>query len=75
MINELNEGMKIGKGKDSLILQHISAKKSDTSINMDGYPDTVNRKKEHVAFVKKHKYRLIVPYLLQLLVFTAGGLE
>ena len=61
MINELNEAMKIGKGKDSLgkILNGLISytathfKTEEQFFDKFGYPDTVNHKKEHVAFVKK----------------------
>ena len=61
MINELNEAMRIGKGKDSLgqILKGLISytathfRQEERYFDKYGYPDTVNHKKEHVAFVKK----------------------
>ena len=61
MINELNEAMRIGKGKDSLgkILNGLISytathfRQEERYFDKYGYPDTVNHKKEHVAFVKK----------------------
>ena len=61
MINELNEAMKIGKGKDSLgkiingLISYTAThfKTEEQFFDKFGYPDTVNHKKEHVAFVKK----------------------
>jgi hemerythrin len=61
MINELNQAMKIGKGKDSLgkILNGLISytathfKQEERYFDKYGYPDTVNHKKEHAAFVKK----------------------
>jgi hemerythrin len=61
MINELNEAMRVGKGKESLgkILNGLISytathfKQEERYFDKYGYPDTVNHKKEHVAFVKK----------------------
>jgi hemerythrin len=61
MINELYEAMKIGKGKDvtgkilngliSYTATHFTTE--EKYFAKFGYPDTVNHKKEHAAFVKK----------------------
>jgi hemerythrin len=61
MINELYEAMKIGKGKDvtgkilngliSYTATHFTTE--EKYFTKFGYPDTVNHKKEHAAFVKK----------------------
>jgi hemerythrin len=61
MINELNEAMKIGKGRESLgkILNGLISytathfKQEERYFDKYGYPDTLNHKKEHFAFVKK----------------------
>jgi hemerythrin len=61
MINELNEAMKKGKGKESLakiingLVSYTAThfKQEERYFDKFGYPDTVNHKKEHVAFVKK----------------------
>jgi len=61
MINELNEAMKNGKGKNSLgkILNGLISytathfKQEERYFDKLRYPDTVNHKKEHVAFVKQ----------------------
>lgn len=61
MINDLNDAMKQGKGKDvlgkivnglvSYALTHFSTE--ETYFDRFGYPETDSHKKEHVAFVKK----------------------
>jgi hemerythrin len=61
MINELNEAMKKGKGKESLakiingLVSYTAThfKQEERYFDKFGYPDTVNHKKEHVAFVQK----------------------
>ncbi|MBI9088522.1 MAG: hemerythrin family protein [Desulfobacterium sp.] len=61
MINELNEAMKLGKGKDVLgkivnsLISYtaIHFKTEETYFAQFGYPDTENHKKEHAAFVQK----------------------
>ena len=61
MINELNDAMKTGKGKDVLrtivngLISYTGThfKKEEQYFEKFGYPDTANHKKEHVAFVKK----------------------
>jgi hemerythrin len=61
MINELNDAMKIGKGKDALgkILDNLS-NYTATHFGTEekyfakfGYPDTANHKREHALFVQK----------------------
>jgi hemerythrin len=61
MINDLNDAMKIGKGKDALgkIVEGLTAytvthfKTEEKYFAQFGYPDTVNHKKEHAAFIQK----------------------
>jgi hemerythrin len=61
MINELNEAMKSGKGKESLgkiingLISYTAThfKQEERYFDKFKYPDTANHKKEHVAFVKK----------------------
>ncbi len=61
MINELDDAMKIGKGKDSLgkIVNSLIAytgthfKTEEKYFTQFGYPDTDSHKKEHAAFVQK----------------------
>jgi hemerythrin len=61
MINELNDAMKTGRGKDAVgkivggLISYtaIHFKKEEQYFDQFGYPDTENHKKEHVAFVKK----------------------
>ena len=61
MINELGEAMKLGKGKE--VLEKIINGLSDYAVmhfqteenyfNKFGYPDAVNHKREHAAFIEK----------------------
>ncbi len=61
MVNELNDAMKQGKGKDvigkiidglaSYTVTHFSTE--EKYFDQFGYPDTKNHKKEHATFVKK----------------------
>lgn len=61
MINELNDAMRQGKGKDvlgkivnglfSYTVTHFSME--EKYFDRFGYPETDSHKKEHVAFVKK----------------------
>jgi hemerythrin len=61
MINELNDAMKQGKGKDvlskiinglvSYTVTHFNTE--EKYFDRFGYPETDSHKKEHVAFVKK----------------------
>jgi hemerythrin len=61
MINELNDAMKLGKGKDVLgkivnsLISYtaIHFKTEENYFAQFGYPDTEDHKKEHVAFVQK----------------------
>lgn len=61
MINELNDAMKVGKGKDvlekivsSLITYTATHFKTEEKyFTLYRYPDAENHKKEHVAFVQK----------------------
>jgi hemerythrin len=61
MINELNDAMKMGKGKDVLggIVNRMIGytathfKTEENYFAQFGYPDTADHKKEHAAFVKK----------------------
>ena len=61
MINELNDAMKVGKGKDVLekIVNNLIGytathfKTEENYFAKFGYPDTENHKKEHAAFVQK----------------------
>ena len=61
MINELNDAMKVGKGKDALgaIVNNLIVytmthfKTEEKYFAQFGYPDTDQHKKEHEAFVKK----------------------
>ena len=61
LINELQEAMKSGKGKDVLgkiltgLITYTAAhfKTEETYFAQYGYPDAENHKKEHLAFVKK----------------------
>ena len=61
MINELNDAMKVGKGKEvlgkivsglvSYTVTHF--KTEERYFDQLGYPETDSHKKEHVAFVEK----------------------
>jgi hemerythrin len=61
MINELNDAMRMGKGKDVLgkIINSLFTytathfKTEEKYFAQFGYPDTENHKKEHTAFVQK----------------------
>ncbi|MCK9363574.1 MAG: bacteriohemerythrin [Syntrophales bacterium] len=61
IINELNDAMRIGAGKDVLgkivnsLISYaaIHFKTEEKYFAQFGYPDTDNHKKEHVAFVQK----------------------
>ena len=61
MINELNDAMRAGKGKDVLgkivdsLISYTAThfKTEEKYFAQFGYPDTDNHKQEHVAFVKK----------------------
>lgn len=61
MINELNDAMKQGKGKDVLgqivnrLISYTAThfKTEETYFAQFGYPDMENHKKEHAAFVRK----------------------
>ncbi len=61
MVNELNDAMKMGKGKEvlskiinglfSYAATHFSTE--EKYFDQFGYPDTISHKLEHAAFVKK----------------------
>lgn len=61
MINELNDAMRMGKGKDVIgkIINSLFGytathfKTEEKYFAQFGYPDTDNHKKEHAAFVQK----------------------
>ncbi len=61
MINELNEAMRIGKGKEALgkiingLISYTAThfKNEEQYFEKLRYPDAANHKKEHIAFVKK----------------------
>lgn len=61
MINELNDAMKQGKGKEVLkkivsgLISYTAThfKTEERYFDHFGYPDTENHKKEHAAFVQK----------------------
>ena len=61
MINDLNDAMKIGKGKEAIgkILNDLIVytathfKTEERYFAKFGYPDTADHKKEHAAFVQK----------------------
>ena len=61
MINELNDAMKLGKGKEVLgkIIQGLLGytithfKTEEKYFAQFGYPDTDNHQKEHAAFIQK----------------------
>ena len=61
MINELNDSMKVGKGKDVLgkivgsLISYTAThfQTEERYFDQYGYPDTDDHKKEHAAFVKK----------------------
>lgn len=60
-INELNDAMKLGKGKDALgkilnaLIDYTAThfKTEEKYFDLYKYPDTALHKKEHVAFVQK----------------------
>ena len=61
MVNDLNDAMSVGKGKDALgkiltgLISYTAShfKTEETYFDKFGYPDKMNHKKEHGAFVKK----------------------
>lgn len=61
MLNDLNEAMKIGKGKDTLgkILSGLLSytmthfRTEEKYFDQFGYPETEHHKKEHEAFIEK----------------------
>lgn len=61
MVNELNEAMKIGKGKEKVgkILSELVSytvthfKAEEKYFDQFGYPETDQHKKEHAAFIEK----------------------
>ena len=61
MVNDLSGAMRAGKGKDILgnilngLISYTAShfKTEETYFDKYGYPDKVNHKNEHAAFVKK----------------------
>lgn len=61
LINDLNDAMSVGKGKDILgrivndlvVYTATHFKAEEKYFAQFGYPDTFNHRREHVAFVKK----------------------